>query len=55
MKANRKCRMDYAPDMCPVSLRILAETVMVGNRYDATAADIRETITTLKSAAKAVL
>ena len=55
MKANRECRMDYALDMCPVSLGILEQTVMVGNRYDATAAAIRETVTTLKSAAKAVL
>lgn len=55
MEANQECRMDYAPDMCPKSLRILAETVMLGNRHDARAADIRATIASLKSAAKKVL
>lgn len=54
MKANQECRMDYTPDMCPVSLRILAETVMVGNSYEAKAADIKQTIATLRSATKQV-
>ncbi len=55
MEANRECRMDYHPDMCPVSMEILKKTVMMGNRHDATVAELKKTVSMLRLAAAEVL
>lgn len=40
MAANQGCRMDYRPDMCPVSRDILARTVSLPNHPDRTDAEL---------------
>ena len=51
MSANRGCRMDYSPDMCPRSLDILARTVMIRLDPDADDAAVDRLAAAVRSAA----
>ena len=50
MEENRKCRMDYAVDMCDASLDILSRTVFVQTHPDFTNKQVRELIAKIQKA-----
>jgi len=51
---NRDCKMDYAPDMCPRTLDLLARTVFIGIRPEWRAGEVRALIRCCREAAGAV-
>jgi dTDP-4-amino-4,6-dideoxygalactose transaminase len=55
MAANKDCRSNYSPDMCPVSLDILNRTAMISIAHAWKVADIKARAKTIRDAAQAVL
>ncbi|MEX1015816.1 MAG: aminotransferase class I/II-fold pyridoxal phosphate-dependent enzyme [Phycisphaeraceae bacterium] len=52
---NQRCRMNYAPDMCPRSLAILRRTVSLANHPDHTPQQVAERVQAIRDAASQVL